>query len=405
MNSSVSDFHEFMLLVARAFHRYGAAAHQIEAALESLARKFCERGEFFVTPTVIVSSIKMNGQWHTKLLRLPPGGVDLGRLSMVDHIGDRVIHSDIGMEKGLEELNYVGSLKLSIFQKCLKVLCYVIASIAFIGLIGTSQSEVLCVGFVAFVTATILESTANIPKADQVVEAVVSFLASFLAYGAASYFDGSISPEKIVLASLIVLIPGLSITVSLVEISTHNWLAGSARLVGALAQLLKITFGVVIGGLSIRKLVAYEPNVSILTHIELPEPLLIVLLSLSVSFLFNNLFRDYIWVLIGAMGAYYSVKIGGVLLEKQLGLFWGGVFLAMYSNAFARLFHRPALTILTPGLIPMVPGSIGYRSFNLLFSHNFTGATATIFELVIAAVSLVAGLTIGNLMVHPRRSL
>ncbi len=83
----------------------------------------------------------------------------------------------------------------------------------------------------------------------------------------------------------------------------------------------------------------------------------------------------------------------------------GGLALALIGNGFARLFKRPALTILLPGLIPMVPGSFGFRSFSLVFNQDVMGAMTATFTMLVIAVSLVAGMTVGNILLHPRRSI
>ena len=59
---------------------------------------------------------------------------------------------------------------------------------------------------------------------DALIAAIVAFMANVLAY----YLPEIYAPQ-IVLSGLIVLIPGLSLTMAMAELSTQNLLSGSAR--------------------------------------------------------------------------------------------------------------------------------------------------------------------------------
>jgi uncharacterized membrane protein YjjB (DUF3815 family) len=57
-----------------------------------------------------------------------------------------------------------------------------------------------------------------------------------------------------------------------------------------------------------------------------------------------------------------------------------------------------------PGILLLVPGSIGYRSLNALMEREVVSGIETAFSMLVIAVSLVAGLLMSN-AVTPRRSL
>src|SRR5262245_58297021 len=73
----------FILRLAKALHNYGTPAHQVEDALDTMARRLGIRAQFFVTPTSILIS---HGSWtqeRVHLMRVEPGEQDLGRLAEV----------------------------------------------------------------------------------------------------------------------------------------------------------------------------------------------------------------------------------------------------------------------------------------------------------------------------------
>ena len=396
---------EFLLQVGGRLHHYGAAAHHIEAALAGLANSFCEDGEFFVTPTAIICSVKVDGQWQSRTKRMKPAGTDLGKLSLSDELGDLVVTGRLSLKDGLKEIQKIDETPERPYDRLFKVLFFILSSSAFSCFFVYKWSDVFAVFLLAVVASLFLEIDSRWNIFKETREFVLAALMSFLAFGMTQLID-DLPVNSVILSNLIVLIPGLSITIALSEIATNNWLAGTSRLMGALAELLKITFGVVMGSFAAKAIFATEaPAVIGEAGGLLPQSVILLGCSLSLSYLLGNRLRDYVWVVIGAFLAFYAVNFGNGVFGKELGVFCGGAVLSSFSNCFARFLKRPALTILIPGLIPMVPGSIGYRSLTFMYHQDIMGAMASTFSLVIVAVALVAGLTIGNMFVHPRRSI
>ncbi|MDE1960911.1 MAG: threonine/serine exporter family protein, partial [Xanthomonadaceae bacterium] len=58
-----------------------------------------------------------------------------------------------------------------------------------------------------------------------------------------------------------------------------------------------------------------------------------------------------------------------------------------------------------PGIILLVPGSVGFRTLSLMFERDVYLGLDMGFTLLAILVALVAGLLFGDLLVAPRRSL
>ena len=71
---------------------------------------------------------------------------------------------------------------------------------------------------------------------------------------------------------------------------------------------------------------------------------------------------------------------------------------AMASAAYERWRNRPAPVVLVPGILLLVPGSIGYLSMSSLMERNTVAGIDTAFTMVLTAVSLVAGLLIAGVL-------
>jgi uncharacterized membrane protein YjjB (DUF3815 family) len=94
----------------------------------------------------------------------------------------------------------------------------------------------------------------------KVFEFVAAGAASALA-GALTFVFGAYAVSNATLAGLIVLMPGLTLTIALIELSTRNLSSGTSRLSGAFVIFLSIGFGVAVGG-AIANLLLGEPAVA-----------------------------------------------------------------------------------------------------------------------------------------------
>jgi uncharacterized membrane protein YjjB (DUF3815 family) len=87
------------------------------------------------------------------------------------------------------------------------------------------------------------------------------------------------------------------------------------------------------------------------------------------------------------------------------GVFFAGMVVTAAGNLYGRTFNRPSALIRVPGIILLVPGSLGFRSFNFVFERDVMLGLDTAFGVVTALIALVAGILFGNLLMPPRRNL
>jgi uncharacterized membrane protein YjjB (DUF3815 family) len=180
-------------------------------------------------------------------------------------------------------------------------------------------------------------------------------------------------------------------------------MSGTARLSGAFITFLGITFGVALGtGLVIR---AFGPPMA---GAPLPLPawtlwLALILAPLGFTVLLKALPRDAIWIVLSGVIAFAGVRLGADLLGVELGAFVAAFIVGLVSNVFARVYDRPASIMLTPGILLLVPGSVGYRSFSSLLEREVVLGIETAFTMVITGFALVAGLLIANVVAPGRK--
>ncbi len=90
-------------------------------------------------------------------------------------------------------------------------------------------------------------------------EAMAGILAAMVAVLVAA-FVGPLNLNTVIIASLVVLLPGMSFTNAINELTSQHLVSGTARFAGALTLILKLTIGVMIA-LACSEALHIEPHI------------------------------------------------------------------------------------------------------------------------------------------------
>jgi uncharacterized membrane protein YjjB (DUF3815 family) len=128
-------------------------------------------------------------------------------------------------------------------------------------------------------------------------------------------------------------------------------------------------------------------------------------MPLALTVLLRARLNDAIWIVIAGALAVGGARIGVNFLGPELGVFVGAMTVGVASNWYARLLDRPAIITQVPGILLLVPGSVGFRALAALLDEEIVSGVETTFKMIITAVSLVAGTLIANIIAPPRREI
>jgi uncharacterized membrane protein YjjB (DUF3815 family) len=222
---------------------------------------------------------------------------------------------------------------------------------------------------------------------------------------------GPLSLQTVIVAALIVLMPGLSLTTAVSELASQQLVTGTTRFAGAMTVLLKLTFGSVAAS-QLMLAIGWTPMPG--TPEALPrwvELIAMVAAAASFAVLFRASRRDIPLVMGSAVLGYVLTRLGsGWLGPVATGTFAGSVFfssllMAALANLYGRLRGRPGTLVRVPGIMLLVPGSVGFRALSFVMERDYTLGFDTLVAVLSAILALVAGLLFGSLLVPPRRHL
>lgn len=401
---------EFVVELARRLHEYGTAAPRLEAAINLVADRLRLTCDVLSTPTSIVMSFSDLDKDQsslaeiTQVVRLSPGEVNLKRLCLVDEIADHVIDGRLGLAEGHRRLREIGQLRPSLRSRLLIVAAYAVASACVAAILLTGWAGVATAGLIGLVTGLTALSAGKRPNIAAAFEAISALLATLIAILIAVYIV-PIQVRSVVIASLIVLLPGMALTTAVRELSSQHLISGTARMAGAMAALLKLAFGAVAATQLCALFGLVPPNAPAPSVPEWSEWVAVPLAAVAFAITFRSPLRHYPVVIGAVLLGYLCTRVGGAYVSAAFGVFLGGLVLGASSNVFARVFSRPGALIREPGIILLVPGSVGFRSLSFVFERDVLLGIDTGITLVTLLVALVGGLLFGDLLVPPRRRL
>jgi len=403
---------EFVLDLGRALHRYGTPAHRLEEGLLDCCRRLGVEAEVFTTPTAIIVSFGEPGELRTRMLRVEGGELDMSKLARVDALADAVASRQVSPAEGRRDLAAILTAPRQ-FGHGLSTLAHGVTAGSVAVFIGGALADVVTAGLIGLSVGLLAQYARRSTDQARVFELVGAAFAAFAA-GIVSSFWYSTTPSIITVAALLILLPGLSLTVAMTELATRNLIAGTARLMSAVIVLLELVVGVALGERAAGALVQ--------THQAIPQAMpewsrwiALGASAAGVSIIAQAQPRAFGWIAAASAVGYIGSRAGttwlggpsgssvGIHMSGPLGVLVGAFALGVLANIYARRFHRPAEVISVPAVLLLVPGSMGFQGMSSLLDRETLSGVDGVFATFIAAIGIVAGLLIANAVVTPRR--
>jgi uncharacterized membrane protein YjjP (DUF1212 family) len=397
--SRAQEARDFVLKLGRGLHAYGYSAHRLEDALAEVCRRLSLPGQFFSMPTALFASFGEGQAHQTFQVRVDPGQVDLGRLARLDEVRGQVAQG-LSPAEGSARIDAIMSAPAP-YGAAATMLASALASGAACRFFGGGLREIVATTLIGLLIGLPPLVRWRAHAGAGVYETTAAALAGFAALAGAWFFP-PLSPHLTTLGGLIVLVPGFPLTVAFIELATRNLVAGTARLAGAGLSLFAMAFGAAVGARSAERLFGHVPAV---VPVPLPDWTLwaaLVVAPVSFAVLFRADERDVPWIVGAAVAAYLGLRAGNLLLGPQLAAFLGAMAVAAFGNAYNRIVSRPTAVTVVPGLLLLVPGSIGFQSVSALLGQETISGVEAAFRMVLVAVSLAMGLLTASAILPAR---
>lgn len=361
MNKKVEIEEKYRLIVrlAKMLHSYGTSSFRVEGYVTKVIEHWNVDCDILDSPTSLSFSFSDGGHDGKALLvRSKPGDINLGALTKVTKLIDRILDDECTLVDVSKELDRIESEK-PYYNSFLEFLSFALGSGGFSLLYDsnwvTCFISVLLGGVVYFLWKYAMRHPFMIGMFEIISALISAVLASVL-----SLFFPTLSIPIAILSAVIVYVPGLSISLALEELSSRGLLAGTARLMDAFVVLVKLIIGALVGVQLMEKLLEIPHSYIVDPVSPLTKGMAIVLLSFCLAALFNVEKREVMFGVISGFIAYLCSYMLGQYIGEIPAIFMASVLVGVYSSLLGGWRRVPPLVYIVQGIIIMVPGSRSY---------------------------------------------
>ncbi len=370
--------------LALALHRCDTSAHRLEGTVRAVGLRLGLRVECFASPTALFIGV---GDEPARMLRVEPAQFDGEALVAVDGVARDLLAGRVApaaARRRLKRLKARPPLAAPV-----SLLAFAVVSASASVLLGGTPLEALAAAGLGLIAGAVGPALGPHPAARRLAALATAALVAAAAAAMASRLP--VAPERATLAALIVLVPGLSLTLALSELSEGHLVSGTARLAAVAVSFLQLGLGAGIGwaaasvlgpGPAIEE--AGSPQVAHVLALAVAPPAIAVLMRVRAEDV--PALAGATWL--GVLGA----RFGASFVGPEAGALLGAFVVGLASNAYARRAAVPSPVVMVPGILLLVPGSVGFRGFAALLQEETLRGVEAAFAALLLAACLVGGL-------------
>lgn len=390
-----------VIALGAAYHQSGVPSDQLEELMHDVARALGLELQVTALPTSITAAIGPAYAQNVVLLRLEPGVIDLNRLARLNVVFERVLRSDVDVSHAVHEVRRIAALRHDV-DAGPTIVAYAVLSLGAAIILGGGKHEITAAGLVGVATGALAVIGRVVPTVTRLFEVFAAFLATAIVTLYALHVHPVAAYVPLV-AGVVQLLPGFQLTAALHELAYRNLVAGTARLGSVLMTLLSLGCGFALGIAFVGPSALHASRVSVLPTPWYLLALAVLAVAIGIAVLENARIVDYPLVLGSCAVAEVAYRLCALLPAHQIATFGAALTIGLVTTAGARFARIPQAVLLIPGLLILVPGSLSYQSILYILQSDAADAASIAVNSVIAAVEIVAGLLLAQLLGTPVR--
>jgi len=395
------DRTELLLALGRGLHQAGIPTDSLEQTLREVAAACGIAVQVNVLPTSLTLAVGSGFAQQLVILRLEPGKLHLRKLALLEGVV-RALRR--GLEPGIA-LAQVTAIDTEVEPDppLLTIAAYALLACGTALLLGGAGADVLVSGLVGVAIGAIAALGQRSLRVDRIFEVSAAFVATVIV-GMWERFVGPIALYVVLIAGIVQLLPGYSLTTALSELANRNLVSGTARLGGVFVTLLSLGCGFALGAGLMRNAVLHAPTVTPGHTSQLSLAVSAVLMGLGIALILHARYRDVGWIVASCLATVALAHWFPALGVTQASPFATAFGIGLVTTLAARYLRIPQSVVLVPGLLVLVPGSLSYESLLYVFQGDVTDGLSLGTRALVSAILIVAGFLTSQLLApSPRR--
>jgi len=395
----------FIIKLGIIAHGYGPSAARLENYLNQVTEALGYGGHFHSTRSQIIYSFwkddKMDQILHMEMVE--KGSFNMAKLARVGEVVEAVVDGGISLDDAYDILNEIEGLP-NPWGVGAKAVSFLFIGVGFSGLMSGNIMDIFVSGVLALIVyINVFFAEKYGGRMYELLPFTSAYIVGFLA-ALFKIWLPDINTFVNIIAAIIIMIPGFTVSAGIVEIVSNHVVSGSANLIAGVIYLLKQFFGAWFGLATIGLLFSGNPVPAVASE-SLGLWLFLPLLFIGLGFAYHSLMRDFPWVMLCCLVSYIGVTFGNTFEIQYLGTLIGAIVANIFANLWARKTNRPTSIVLVPAITVMVSGSVGFQGLLIAATEESSRGLNQFMQLFIVALVISAGLLIANTIVRPKVTL
>ncbi|HPF45437.1 MAG: threonine/serine exporter family protein [Alphaproteobacteria bacterium] len=395
----------FIIKLGIIAHGYGPSAARLEGYLSQVTEALGYHGVFRSTRSEIIYAFWKDDENDQimHMAHVEKGGFNMAKLARVGELVEGVVDGGISLDDAYSLLDEIEALP-NPWGPLGKAIGFVFVGVGFSGLMSGNILDIILSGLLSILVYI------NVHIAYKYEGRMLELLPFSSAYAVGfltailKIYLPEINMLVIVISAIISIIPGFTVSASIVEIVSNHVVSGSANLISGLIYLLKQFFGAWFGLATINILWSGDMVDAVQTE-NIGDWLFLPLLFIGLGIAYQSLIRDFPWVILCCLVSYLGVMFGNEFEMTYLGTLMGAIVATIYANLWARKFNRPTSIVLVPAITVMVSGSVGFRGLLIVAGGESDKGFDQFLQMFVVALVIAAGLLIANTIIRPKATL
>ena len=390
------DPESFLLICAKALHESGLPAHRLERMLEIASLKMGLKADFFISPGSVFASFNVGSQIVTHLKKVGEASLHLEKIDRIESLLSDVSNSKISIESGIQQLENIQTSATN-YNGWITTLFFGISTGSAACVFGGGILEIVC----SFIIGIGINGLFSFVRVFPRIEKLIVFIAAFYAFVIASVFNSlfiGFNKEVATICGLILLIPGFSFTVAITEMVNNHLISGLSKFTHSFVIFVMLALGIGVADKLMHVMLITTPKISAFI---LPSwSIAIALIGVPVGFivLLKAKRSDALWISFACWLSYIMFSFTSSFVDAPIAVFLSSVLLGFASNLFAKIKKRNSAIMLVPGMILLVPGSLGFFSISNLLQSNIVEGIEIALKMLTTSMALVMGIIVSDVL-------
>jgi uncharacterized membrane protein YjjP (DUF1212 family) len=380
----------------------GVSVGVVENTLTEIAMAYGVECEIVALPNVVLIQLDHSSRGRVEFAVQRLTMLQLDHVSELAEIIDQVRHKKIPLDQASGQMDRILA-KSPRFKPAVGVLGYFLSCVGLTMLFRPDPLSLLITGTMGVLVGLMLWGFQKMPRFNLLLPVIISTVVSTLIFYLTrqGYIYG---PANLLVAPLVIFLPGSLLTTGMIELASMHILSGSARLIYGVAMLMLLFMGIAIG-LNLSNLPSFQVYAYQAVSFPWWAPFLGTLLfGLGTFVRLSGANRDLFWMLLVLYVAMLGQALGDYFINPYFGAFVGATLMAISSEVIGRSPRRtPAVVSQLLAFWFLVPGSRGLLSVTSLLTKDIQSAAIGLGQMVILIIAITLGVLLGTLIISPQK--